>query len=257
MRVGLIGAGTIGTYLLNELYGEDQDIRITSVFVRNLEKYQHLEEHYGVQLYTSIDEFLDSSIDVVVEAANVQAAKEVLPDIVSKKETVLISIGALAEETFFDEIVEIMKEKDYRIHLPSGAIGGLDLVENVTEAGVIDTVSLVTRKPAHTLLSDSTDETKVVFEGNAAEAIKQFPKNINVSIALALAGVGLRQTKVTLLADPNLDKNIHSIQVSGEFGTASFEIKNNPFPSNKNTSYLAAVSVLGTLKKLTKKINIG
>lgn len=30
-----------------------------------------------------------------------------------------------------------------------------------------------------------------------------------------MAGVGLQQTKVTLLADPNLDKNIHSIQVSG------------------------------------------
>lgn len=58
MRVGLIGAGTIGTYLLDELSRKnDQDIRITSVFVRNLEKYQHLEERYGVQLYTSVDEF--------------------------------------------------------------------------------------------------------------------------------------------------------------------------------------------------------
>lgn len=38
MRVGLIGAGTIGTYLLDELSRKnDQDIRITSVFVRNLE----------------------------------------------------------------------------------------------------------------------------------------------------------------------------------------------------------------------------
>ena len=258
MRVGLIGAGTIGTYLLDELSRKnDQDIRITSVFVRNLEKYQHLEERYGVQLYTSVDEFLDSSIDVVVEAANVQAAREVLPDIVSEKETVLISIGALAEENFFNKITEIINEKNHRVHLPSGAIGGLDLIENVTEAGIIDTLSLVTRKPAHTLLSEPTDETKTVFEGNAAEAIEQYPKNINVSIALALAGVGLKQTKVTLLADPNLDKNIHSIQVSGDFGTASFEISNNPFPSNKNTSYLAAVSVLGTLKKMTKRINIG
>ncbi|GAB3798913.1 aspartate dehydrogenase [Virgibacillus kimchii] len=258
MEVGLIGAGAIGTYLLEELNSKkDKDIRITSIYVRNLEKYQHLQEQYDIRLYTNLDNFLDSNIDVVVEAANVQAAREMLPKIVIRKDTVVISIGALAEEKFLNEIKEMMEVNGHKLYLPSGAIGGLDLIENVAAVGIIDTVSLVTRKPAHTLTNKSIDEAEAVFKGNAAEAIKQYPKNINVSIALALAGIGFKQTNVTLIADPTINENIHSIQVDGDFGTASFEIRNKALPTNKNTSYLAAVSVIGTLKKMMNQVNIG
>src|SRR5690625_1522274 len=124
MRVGLIGAGAIGTYLLEEINRkEDKAMRITSIFVRNLEKYQHLEEQYDISLYTKLDEFLDSHIDVVVEAANVQAAREMLPNIVPRKETVVISIGALADEKFLNEIKEMMEVNDHHLYLPSGEIG--------------------------------------------------------------------------------------------------------------------------------------
>jgi aspartate dehydrogenase len=258
MKVGLIGAGAIGTYLLEELnYKKDTDIRVTSIFVRNWEKYQHLEEKYNIRLYTALDEFLSSDIDIVVEAANVQTVRELLPKIVRQKDTVVISIGALADEKFLNEIKEIIETNGHKLHLPSGAIGGLDLIENVASVGIIDKVSLVTNKPAHTLTNKSIDEAEVVYKGNAADAIKRYPKNINVSIALALAGIGFKQTEVTLIADPGIAENIHSIEVSGDFGKASFSIRNKPLPSNKNTSYLAAVSILGTLKKITRGINMG
>jgi aspartate dehydrogenase len=258
MRVGLIGAGAIGTYLLEELHTKkNEHIRVTSIFVRNLEKYQHLEEQYDITLYTKLADFLNSDIDIVVEAANVKAAREMLPKIVRHKDAVVISIGALAEEAFLNEVKDIIEVNDHQLYLPSGAIGGLDLIQHVASVGIIDTVSLVTRKPAHTLVSEIPEDAEVIFEGNAAEAIKQYPKNINVSIALALAGIGFEQTKVTLVADPKADENIHSIHVRGEFGAASFEIRNKPLPSNKNTSYLAAVSVIGTLKKMIGKVNIG
>ena len=257
MKVGLIGAGAIGTYLLEELNRKkDKNIRVTSILVRNFEKYQHLEKQYDIRLYTSLDEFLDSDIDIAVEAANVQTVREMLPKIVRQKDAVIISIGALAEEKFLNEIKEIIEVNGHKLYLPSGAIGGLDLIENVAAVGIIHSVSLVTSKPAHTLTNKSIDEAEVVYKGDAAEAIKQYPKNINVSIALALAGIGFKQTGVTLIADPNIDENIHSIEVSGEFGTASFTIRNKPLPSNKKTSYLAAVSVIGTLKKITRSIHI-
>lgn len=258
MRVGLIGAGAIGTYLLEELNQKnDKDIRVTSILVRNPEKYQHLEAQYGIRLYTKLEAFLDSPIDITVEAANVKTAREMLPKIVKQKDTVVISIGALAEEKFLHEVKKISEASGHYLYLPSGAIGGLDLIENVAAVGIIDAVSLITKKPAHTLTNKSVGEAEIVFEGSAAEAIKQYPKNINVSIALALAGVGFKQTKVTLIADPNINENIHSIRVSGEFGTASFEIRNKALPSNQNTSYLAAVSVVGTLKKMTKRMRLG
>src|SRR5690606_39215010 len=148
-------------------------------------------------------------------------------------------------------------EFNRRLYLPSGAIGGLDLLQNAQVLGTVTSVSLTTRKPAKSLIEETIEEEKVIFEGNATEAIRLYPKNMNVSIVLALAGMGFEETKVTLVADPKVDKNIHQIEVTGDFGEASFTIKNNPFPANPKTSYLAAMSILGTLKRINRKLLIG
>lgn len=256
MNVGLIGAGAIATYLLEELYQNDE-IAVTSIFVRNKEKYAYLQEQYGISLFTNLHDFLGADIDIVVEAANVEAVQEILPIVLKQKDTVLISIGALVEEDFLKQLNHLTKTYDKRLYLPSGAIGGIDLIQNVAAANILNEVSLVTRKPAHTLVSESLCREQVVFEGKAKEAIKKYPKNMNVSIALALAGIGFERTNVTLIADPHVTKNIHSIEVKGDSGTACFMITNEALPQNPNTSYLAAVSIIGTLRRANQRIKIG
>lgn len=258
MNIGLIGAGAIANFLLKEIHQrQDGKLRINSVYVRNKEKYKVLQKKYGVTLYTDIKAFLDSNIDIVVEAANVEAVKSLLPDVIKKKDAVLISIGALVDEAFFTEINQLAKEHHHIIHLPSGAIGGLDLLKNANTLGTVTNVSLTTRKPAHSLMDNPIKEEKVIFEGKAVDAIKQFPKNINVSIVLSLAGLGKEKTSVRIIADPHLDQNVHQVEVIGEFGEAAFTIKNNPLPSNPKTSYLAAMSILGTLDRLDENVRIG
>ena len=96
-----------------------------------------------------------------------------------------------------------------------------------------------------------------MFEGKAGEAVQKFPKNINVSIVLSLAGVGTEKTKVKIVADPTIDKNTHVIGASGDFGTFEFTVENEPMPSNPKTSYLAALSILSTLQSKNKPIVIG
>lgn len=258
LNIGVIGAGAIATYLLETIHGNEKyHFQITSLFVKDKEKYHHLAEKYNVTLYTNLNEFLQAPIDVVVEAANVRAVTELLPDILLKKDVIVISIGALAEESFLHRIKEIAEENNHHIYLPSGAIGGLDLVQNVTSVGTIKDVRLETRKPAHTLTNDVTKDEQVVFNGTAADAIKKYPKNMNVSIALALAGVGFKNTKVKIIADPMIQTNTHLIEMKGAFGHASFQITNEPLPTNPNTSYLAAVSIIGTLQRMTSKVKIG
>ncbi|WP_411843400.1 aspartate dehydrogenase [Salinicoccus sp. HZC-1] len=258
MNIGLIGAGAIGEFLLKEInYSAHDSLTIKSVLVRNREKYQGLESEYGVQLFTDLDGFLDSDIDIVVEAATVEAVKNLLPEIIKKKDAMLISVGALADDELVAEVTGNANEYDHALHLPSGAIGGLDLLQNAQTFGKLDSVTLETRKPAASLVDEAIDEEKVVFEGSAVDAIEQFPKNMNVSIILSFAGVGLRETAVTLIADPNIDKNIHHIKATGDFGEAEFTFKNNPLPENPKTSYLAALSVCGTLERIYKNVKIG
>lgn len=258
MKIGLIGAGAIANFLLKEI-NENQrsNMRISSVYVRSREKYTSLEAEYNVKLYTDLDEFLLSNIDIVVEAANVKAVQSLLPKVIQQKDSIIISIGAIADTDFLQEITDCAQTHNHSIYLPSGAVGGLDLIQNAQALGTLEEVSLTTRKPAHTLIDQNVDEEVIVFNGNARDAIKKFPKNMNVSIVLSLAGIGIDQTKVTIIADPYVNKNIHEVKVKGDFGSATFSITNNPLPENPKTSYLAAMSILGTLKRIKGNIKLG
>jgi|SRR5690625_104901 len=258
MKIGLIGAGAIANFLLKEMnQNQTENMQIVSALVRNKEKYEALASKFNVKLYTELEEFLNSNIDIVVEVANVEAVRTILPTAIQQKDVMIISIGALADEAFLQQVTELAQKHNHSVYLPSGAIGGLDLLQNAQALRKVKQVSLTTRKPAHTLIDQVVDEEVVIFEGKAKDAIKKFPKNINVSIVLSLAGIGINQTKVTIIADPHVEKNIHEITIKGDFGSATFSVSNNPLPENPKTSYLAAMSILGTLKRINGNIKIG
>ena len=59
MNIGLIGAGAIANFLLEEInHNQHETLRIKSIFVRNREKYRLLESEFGVTLYTDSKNFL-------------------------------------------------------------------------------------------------------------------------------------------------------------------------------------------------------
>lgn len=258
MNIGVIGGGAIAQFLFKKI-NEEKAINsfIKSVYVRNKTKYEFLHEQYGVKIYTNFDHFLKSDIDIIVEAANIEAVKQLIPKAIKQKNTIIISVGALADPNFSRSLYHLASTSNNTIHLPSGAIGGLDLLQNAHALNEITNITLTTRKPAHTLTDLILKDEKVIFKGSAAKAIKEFPENVNVSIILSLAGIGVNETKVKIIADPHIQKNNHTIDINGAFGKATINIENNPLKENPKTSYLAALSVLGTLHKLNKTIKIG
>ena len=82
----------------------------------------------------------------------------------------------------------------------------------------------------------------------------QYPKNANVAAAVALAGVGFDDTRVLLIADPELDENIHELRAAGDFGRFTFEIRGNALPDNPRSSALAAMSVVAGLERETESV---
>lgn len=257
MRVGMIGGGAICRYILERANKDkQQSFHVTRVLVRQKEKYADLVETYGVTLYDDVTEFLRDDIDVVVEAATIEAAQAYVPKALEKHDVVIISIGAFDDHGFYEEVQKIAKSCKTKLYVPSGAIGGLDVVQHVTAGNAVERISLVTKKPAHTLTDEVLREPTVIFEGTASEAITTYPRNMNVAVALGLAGLGFSETSVRLIADPNVDKNVHRIEASGAFGKASFEIENEPLQANPKSSYLAAISIVGTLEKMNKPLII-
>src|SRR5699024_10632381 len=137
---------------------------------------------------------------------------------------------------------------DRTMYLPSGGIGGLDLLQSADALGHVKSVAFTTRKPASSLTKSTVNQEKTIFKGSARKAIKKFPENINVSIVLCLAGVGIDHTQVEIIADPTITVNIHKVEITGSFGTSTLEVTNHPLEANPKTSELAALSIIHTLK---------
>ena len=68
--------------------------------------------------------------------------------------------------------------------------------------------------------------------------------------ALALSGIGMDETNVELVADPNIENNFHYLRAEGTFGNLEVKVDAVPSLNNPKTSHLAALSIINQLEKL-------
>lgn len=259
-KIGLIGAGNIGTFILDTINVKQliPHTQISAVFYRSGREKERIAHQYKVKVFTDFQDFLDEDFDLVIEAATVQAVKKYAAPIVKRKaDFLVVSVGALADAAFYDELRQLCTTYHSSVYLPSGAIGGLDIIKAAQSVNGLHSVSITTRKPPQALLDQPIEQETVVYEGPAKEAIERFPKNVNVAILLSLAGLGVEKTKVRVIADPKVKRNTHTIEASGSFGKTTIIVENEPMPDNPKTSYLAALSVIAALNDQQNVIRIG
>jgi aspartate dehydrogenase len=202
--------------------------------------------------------------DIIVECAPSALLREIaLPALANGCIVMVLSCGALFDNY---DLVALARQHGGRLLVPSGALLGLDAVAAAAE-GRIARVHMVTRKPPlglvgapyleqHGISIDRLGGPKRVFAGNAREAARGFPANVNVAAALALAGIGPERTTIEIWADPGITRNIHRIEVEGDAARFSMEIENVP-SENPKTGRLTPLSVVAALKKLVSPLAVG
>jgi aspartate dehydrogenase len=260
-KIALLGCGAIGTQIALAIDSGKIPAILTQIYDQSKDSSNKLVSKLKNKPTIVENSHLLSSgpIDLVVEAASQQAVKDVALSILqNKKDLMVMSVGALLDESIFDVLTEACKEFNKQIILPSGAIAGLDAIKSVKDE--LDSLTLITTKHPKSLKGakffetsninlDSIKKQTKIFEGDAAEAVKLFPANINVAALLSLTGLGSKKTKVMIVADPNTDKNIHNILANGKFGKISITVENIPDPTNPKTSRLAILSAIQTLRQ--------
>jgi aspartate dehydrogenase len=270
LGIGLIGCGAIGTVLAQSIdKGQAGDARLVMVFDRNAEKAKILARKLRnkPKVARNFKEFLESGdVELVIEAASQGAVETYAVEVLKAgKDLMIMSVGALVDLELAKEICSVAKKNCRKVYVPSGAIAGLDGVK-ASAIGKIESVVLTTRKPVEGLMdnpyfkektSGKVENPTLIYEGPAAEACKLFPTNVNVAATLGLAGIGAEKTIVRVVADPTLSRNIHEIEVKGEFGELKVHVENLPSVENPKTSYLAALSAIATLKRLTEHLQVG
>ena len=253
MKVGIIGCGAIANIITTSIVSEDNDIDIKYFFDKDIERAENLASLAGGVAALNLDEMLND-VDLVLECASPDSVKYFAPIILEKGiDMIVMSIGAFMDREFYAEILSIANENNAKIHLPSGAVVGLDGIKAVAKFGLKE-VSLVTRKSPKSLGKDM-DVEEVLFEGKASEAVKQFPLNINVAATISLACN--RDIDVKIIVDPNVDRNVHEITAKGDFGEFKTITMNYPCAANPKTSMLAALSAIKLLKSFNETISVG
>ena len=253
MDVGIIGCGAIANIITSSIVPENNDINIKYFFDKDIERAENLATLAGGIAALDFDEMVED-VDLVLECASPDSVKHFAPKVLSKgRDMIIMSIGAFMDLDFYEKIEKIAKENNARIHLPSGAIVGLDGIKAVAHFGLRE-VSLITRKSPKSL-GKNIDKEEVLFEGKASEAVKKFPLNINVAATISLACN--RDIDVKIIVDPKVDRNVHEIMAKGDFGEFKTTTKNYPCAANPKTSMLAALSAIRLLKSFNETISVG
>lgn len=250
VRVGLLGCGNIGHLVAAHAEG----FVIAAVYDQDPHRARELAARCGGTAHASFAAFVGADIDIVVEAASAGAVRAHGEAVLEAgKDLVVMSVGALADPALLARLRAAAIASGRKVRIPSGAVMGLDNLKVGRIGGIDRLVLRTTKNPAS--LGLALSERTLVFQGKADECVKAYPKNVNVSTALALAAG--REVEVELWADPAVDRNVHEISAEGAFGDACIRIRNVPSPDNPATSYLAALSVLALLRDLDEPIVVG
>jgi len=268
MKLGMLGCGTIGGTIADAI----QQSELTGIHVVAIASLPPRPIHADtLGAYWSSDprELMREDIDVVFEAATQDTVREYAIDLIqSGKHLILMSVGALVDTEFRTRLIRSAATHQREIVIPSGAIGGLDLLRAARQSGGLSEVSLTTAKHPRGLVGApylerhqidvmGLSSRQTVFEGTATEAVPAFPKNVNVAAAVSLAGLGFDQTHVKVIADPELTLTTHTLEAVGKFGKLYLQVQAVPHPHNPKTSYIACLAALATVANFKSPLKVG
>ncbi|MEH2561996.1 putative dinucleotide-utilizing enzyme [Bradyrhizobium sp. AZCC 2289] len=95
-----------------------------------------------------------------------------------------------------------------------------------------------------------------IFQGTAREAAKGYPANLNVAVALSLAGIGPDRITLEIWVGPALTRNVYRIEVESDSARFSMSIENIP-SENPKASCITALSVIAYLRKQGAALRVG
>lgn len=276
-KVGIIGCGAIGYQIARSIDNRSlSSARLSFIVDSSLDRLEFTKsslKNDKPKAFSDKDLLFRSeayeSADVVIESASRVAVRQYARHILADgKYLIIFSVGELVDEIFMKELESEAIKHTGVIHIPTGAIAGIDAIKSVRNH--LDQLTISTTKSPKSLagapyfdiyedirLHEVTDRT-VLYEGDVRRAVELFPSNVNVFASLALATGNISKIRVRIVVDPNIKVNRHEINVKGEFGSLEIVASNVPHPENPRTSTLAVLSAIEAVRSACNEtIKIG
>jgi aspartate dehydrogenase len=263
-RIAIAGLGAVGLAIANALDKGIAGLTLTAVSAKDKDGAKKRLAHLGKPVEVVDIAGLEPLADIVIECAPAGLLSQIAEPFLDKGKTVIVlSCGALLAN---QHLIDLAKRAGGQIVVPTGALIGLDAVTAAAE-GTIKSVAMITRKPVRGLVGapylvendisiEDIKEPLRIFKGTPRDAAVGFPANLNVAVALSLAGIGPDRTTLEIWADPALDRNTHTIEVVSDSASFTMSIANIP-SENPKTGKITALSVIAYLRKLGAPLRVG
>lgn len=258
-RLVIVGCGKLANIVVHaSLQGLLPEYEIVGVYSRTKEKAEALagkihEGGYECKAVASWKELLALQPDYLVETASPAAMYEcALPALRQGVSIVTLSIGAFADEAFYNEVTRTAKENKAHVYIVSGATGGFDVLQTATLMGGA-TARFFNEKGPDALRGTSVyedslqTEQRIVFQGTASEAIRIFPTKVNVTVAASRASVGPENMQVTMQSTPGFKGDTQRVEIRNEQVHAVIDVYSA-------TAEIAGWSVVNTLRNISSPI---
>ncbi|EHL98301.1 putative aspartate dehydrogenase [Acetobacteraceae bacterium AT-5844] len=264
LKIAIAGLGAVGLKIAQALDAGIPGCELVAVSARD--RAAAAERLSGLRRPVPVLEIgaLEPLADIVIECAPAALLPEIAaPFLRAGKTVVVLSAGAILRQ---EQLIALAKAHGGQIVVPTGALLGLDAVVAAAE-GNIRSVRMTTRKPvkglagAPYLVENNIDIADIreplrIFKGTPREAAVGFPANLNVAVALSLAGIGPDKTELEIWADPALERNVHQVEVDSDSARFSMTIENIP-SENPKTGRITALSVIAWLRRLRAPLRVG
>lgn len=258
-KLVLVGCGRLAEIVTDAVVnGLLPDYHLVGVYSRSAAKAEHIvaklqKQGISCTACATWQELLALKPDYLVESASPAAMREIaLPALRNGTSIVTLSIGALADADFYEEVIKTAKAHSTRVYPVSGATGGFDVLRTAALMGNASAHFFNEKGPnalkGTAVYDDSLQaEQRIVFSGNAEEAIRIFPTKVNVAVAASLASVGPKNMQVSIQSTPGFKGDTQRVEIKNDQVHAVIDVYSA-------TAEIAGWSVVNTLINITSPI---
>jgi len=266
LKIALGGLGAVGLPVAEWLDSDDEPgLELVAVSANDKERAARRLAHLSNPPPILELDTLSDVADVIVECAPPEKFIDVAgPAIAAGRILMPLTVTQLLHHM---DLVDRARETGARIIVPTGALVGFDAVRAAAE-GNLHTVVMRTHKPPKGFKKvqfvadlgvdlDGLTEKVKLYEGSVLDAADKFPANVNVAVALGIAGIGPERTRYEIWADPEIERNTHWITVESDILEVEMKIGGLPTEENPASGRIVPLSVIATLRGLVSPLKVG